>query len=460
MTAPWRLLPCANCCDCNIFVNMFERGSVGEAWEVKSGNWSISNGALRGCGTGTRIMWTGEEDLSDNFTVLSPVWFRTAGQKYRLFFGGEDDGAWSVEFENGPILSGAFKIYIRILDADGVQFSDTQEQNVAWADYGQLDDIYIGMCVWSDGDEYRIVSAVLYLGYQRLDWRMGKISATELRDGRAGLGGDDNGTCLIFGDYYLQRPEGSCPKCVISCPHVLWDEKPSCLKRTFTGFGNGPCLLWGSWEGCRCLNRTIYLADWQQADPLTSDKCAWRSCLVQADFCFNSTTLYTGGVPYWEAKVCFIDGCYWLYVTLYAGYHGARTTYWRANLGESKPEAKTLDVANFELVVDQVSDICDLSNVTLHVEAVDGDPCPPQQNRCLVCGPQCGEYPPEIRLRTSGFGGANDGDFILSPGVAGVVDWYHYECNWRYSGAVDWIVCFMYDRQAPAQYNVFVLALR
>ena len=40
-------------------------------------------------------------------------------------------------------------------------------------------------------------------------------------------------------------------------------------------------------------------------------------------------------------------GHYWLYLTLYAGYLGARTTYWRADLGESKPEAMTLDVTDF-----------------------------------------------------------------------------------------------------------------
>lgn len=248
----------------------------------------------------------------------------------------------------------------------------------------------------------------------------------------------------LFDDFKIARPEGDCIPCQKGCTHILWDEKPSCLKLTFEGFGNGPCMLWDDWEGCHCLNRTVCMSAY--------GSCTWRVATVWADYCFNSTSLYTGGIAYWEAEVRYTDEHYWLYLTLYAGYLGARTTYWRADLGEEKPEAMTLDVTDFELVVDQVSDICDLSNVTLHIEAVDGDSCPPQQNRCLACGPQCGEYPPEIRLRTSGFGGANDGDFILGPGF---VDWYHDECVWSYSGDVTWYVRFIYDRQSPS-INVFV----
>ena len=54
--------------------------------------------------------------------------------------------------------------------------------------------------------------------------------------------------------------------------------------------------------------------------------------------------------------------------------------------------------------------------------------------------------------RPPGFGGANDGDFILGPGF---VDWYHNECVWSYSGDVTWYVRFIYDRQSPS-INVFV----
>ena len=449
MPAPWRFLPCSSCCGCVIFTDDFDRAEIGSDWEEKSGTWSIDTDRLKGCGTGTRILWTGPEELTDIFSIQVQVTFSAEGQKARVFFGGDETQAYYAEFEIGPIINpdtsyAYYLLHIRFFDPDGVQIGTTNDYTLSSGSYGPL---FVFLCVWSDGDDYRIVTAGLLDYYGEVlavSYRFGKVDVASFPGGCVGLGGDDVGTCLLFDDFKIARPEGECIPCQKRCTQILWDEKPSCLKLTFEGFGNGPCLLWGSWEGCHCLNRTIYMTD--------NGGCTWRVATVWADYCFNSTTLYTGGIAYWEAEVRFTDEHYWLYLTLYAGYLGARTTYWRADLGEDKPEAMTLNVTDFELVVDQVSDICDISNVTLHIEAVDGDPCPSQQNRCLACGPQCGEYPPEIRLQTSGFGGANDGDFILGPGY---VDWYHDECVWSYSGDVTWYVRFIYDRQSPTSINVF-----
>lgn len=452
MAASWRLLPCSSCCNCVIFSDQFERASIGNDWQVKTGTWSIVNVSgdrkLQGCGTGTRILWTGEEELTDNFSVLVKVNFTAAGQKARIFFGGDQTDAYYAEFEVGPIVNSSYPLYSRMFTPDGTQIGSTQTYTTNWT--STYVPIKLFFCVWSDGDNYRVLTSKLYAtdsGTPLASYRFDKVDVASFPGGRVGLGGDDADACLLFDDFQIARPEDICIPCYIECPDIRWDEKPSCLKLTFTGFGNGPCLLWGSWEGCHCLNRTIYLV---------GGNCLWRNNIKPADFCFDAYTLYTGGAVYWQIDIRYDAGHYWLYVTLYAGYRGAWTSYWRADLGTEKPEAKTLDVSDFVLVEDKVSDICDISNVALHVEAVDGDPCPPQQNRCLVCGPQCGEYPLEIRLRTSGFGGDNDGDFILSPDTGGVVDWYHYECKWLYDGAVKWYVTFQYNKQGPSQYNVFV----
>ena len=447
MAAPWRFLPCSNCCDCVIFTDDFNRTNIGNDWQQKSGTWSIESNRLKGCGSGTQMLWTGPEELTDNFSVQVQVTFAAEGQKARIFFGGDGSRAFYAEFEVGPIINPGtyyayYLFYTRIFDPDGAQIGATSEHTL---NSGSYETLSCFLCIWSDGDDYRILTAgLLYGSTLYAGGRFGKVDVASFPGGHVGLGGDDADTCLLFDDLKLARPEGQCIPCKKQCAHIKWDEKPSCLKITFEGFGNGPCMLWGDWEGCHCLNRTIYLADY--------GGCSWRVSTVWADYCFNASSLYTGGMAYWEADVRFTDGHYWLYVTLYAGYHGARTTFWRADLGEDKPEAMTLDVIDFELVQDLVSDICDLGNVTLHAVAVDAHECPPQQNRCLACGPQCGEYPPEIRLRTSGFGGANDGDFILGPGF---VDWYHDECVWSYSGDVTWYVRFIYDNQSPS-INIFV----
>ena len=94
------------CCDCTIFNDDFERTSVGGNWEIKSGTWSIvqsgnywnPNNSLQGCGTGSRILWTGLDDLTDNVSIGATVTFTTANQKCRLFFGGDDSSAYYAEF--------------------------------------------------------------------------------------------------------------------------------------------------------------------------------------------------------------------------------------------------------------------------------------------------------------------------------------------------------------------------
>ena len=461
---------------------------VGSGWSVEAGTWSIESGTestfpydhysrLKGCGTGTKILQAFHGP--DVFSVQVEVTFSTLGQKARIFFGGDDTAACYVEIEAGPLVfvANPFIVntatyYFRLFDASGNQVGDTRthvfSSNLAPAfTYGPL---FVGICVWSDGDNYRIVTA----GFPSYDYnvwqywyRLGEINVTTFPGDQIALGGDDAGSCLYFDRFYILEPTGGmneslwieCLPCRVGCAYAKWDEVPSCLRLTYSGFAPGDCEIYGQ-SPCSCLDRSMYLGN--QPSPAAAyesvqpPSCTWTVCDVPStwyDYCFPGSVWH-------KAYLDFSDGHYWLCVKISTGSGFSETTLllWRSDLGPDKPEAMSLDVSDFELVTNNFIG-CDATNVTLRVEAVDGHtPC--VYNTCLESRcPACltgGCDTPELRLQASGFGDERDGDFVLSFSYARTST--YGDCCWQYNGgSFGWTVYFYYNNQPPSN-NIWITA--
>ena len=141
----------------------------------------------------------------------------------------------------------------QIFDPAGVQIDGIKYFPVGSLPYT----ITAHACVWSDGDNYRVLVAWVGNGAQsayfppwnagNVDYslsyvhRFGKVDVAGFLGSRVGVGGDDDGACLVFDDYYISRPSTPCVECMKECTYIKWDEKPKYLAITFTGWQNGTC---------------------------------------------------------------------------------------------------------------------------------------------------------------------------------------------------------------------------
>ena len=122
------------------------------------------------------------------------------------------------------------------------------------------------LCIWSDGNDYRIVTAGLLNALWWIHWSpVTDSEKSMLRQfstaTRVGLGGnDDAGICLLFDDFKIARPEGECIPCQKAMHQHPLGRKTFLPETHLRWFWQRARVRCGaSWEGCHCLNRSIYL---------------------------------------------------------------------------------------------------------------------------------------------------------------------------------------------------------
>jgi hypothetical protein len=286
MGAPWRFLPCSNCCEgeCNRFEDDFDRESssnIGSDWTEEAGDWSIESDDFLTTADTNAIAIASWNVHVNHLAHRVQVKVDGSTDDVLRIIGGWADSS-NYWYGQAALAAGGIEFSLwKVSGGSATQETATITDTGEGAFSAPLD---LHLCLYSAGVEF------MYREAGGNEWRTGGNAVGGVflgKQGGVGTGGTAAG--IEFDEFEISEHRSShilCPPCPpptthLRCPLCISNQTPVTFRAVFSGItedGCGDCSELNSTWDLPFYNATTIVCRWGY-DPTTLE---WEFCNIGA----------------------------------------------------------------------------------------------------------------------------------------------------------------------------------